>query len=133
MLDYAPTKTQKRLGNLDKSANPTASSPACAGLAGEHCTSRQPPADLAAAVEMADRLAYPALLEAAFCGQLERQTSGTTSSTRYQRPVRALQEHEDEASSRTPDRSTSPCNLTSPHPHQEKLLQTTLDNLNRTL
>jgi len=39
MLDYSPTKTQKLLGNPDKSANPTASSPACAGLAGEHCTS----------------------------------------------------------------------------------------------
>ena len=37
MLDYCPTKTQKLLGNPDKSANPTASSPACAGLAGEHC------------------------------------------------------------------------------------------------
>jgi len=37
MLDYSPTKTQKQLGNPDKSANPTASSPACAGLAGEHC------------------------------------------------------------------------------------------------
>ena len=40
MLDYSPTKTQKLLGNPDKSANPTASSPACAGLAGEHCISR---------------------------------------------------------------------------------------------
>ena len=39
MLDYSPTKTQKLLGNPDKSANPTASSPAGAGLAGEHCTS----------------------------------------------------------------------------------------------
>ena len=38
MLDYSPTKTQKLLGNPDESANPTASSPACAGLAGEHCT-----------------------------------------------------------------------------------------------
>ena len=38
MLDYSPTKTQKLLGYPDKSANPTASSPACAGLAGEHCT-----------------------------------------------------------------------------------------------
>ena len=38
MLDYSPTKTQKLLGNPDKSDNPTASSPACAGLAGEHCT-----------------------------------------------------------------------------------------------
>ena len=38
MLDYSPTKIQKLLGNPDKSANPTASSPACAGLAGEHCT-----------------------------------------------------------------------------------------------
>jgi len=38
MLDYSPTKTQKLLGNPDKPANPTASSPACAGLAGEHCT-----------------------------------------------------------------------------------------------
>ena len=37
MLDYSPTKTQKLLGNPDKSANPTASSPACAGLAEEHC------------------------------------------------------------------------------------------------
>jgi len=37
MLDYSPTKTRKLLGNPDKSANPTASSPACAGLAGEHC------------------------------------------------------------------------------------------------
>jgi len=37
MLDYAPTKTQKLLGNPDKSSNPTASSPACAGLAEEHC------------------------------------------------------------------------------------------------
>jgi len=37
MLGYSPTKTQKLLGNPDKSANPTASSPACAGLAGEHC------------------------------------------------------------------------------------------------
>ena len=37
MLDYSPTKTQKLLGNPDKSANPTVSSPACAGLAGEHC------------------------------------------------------------------------------------------------
>ena len=37
MLSYSPTKTQKLLGNPDKSANPTASSPACAGLAGEHC------------------------------------------------------------------------------------------------
>jgi len=37
MLDYSPTKTQKLLGNPDKPANPTASSPACAGLAGEHC------------------------------------------------------------------------------------------------
>ena len=37
MLDYSPTKTQKLLGNPDKSANPTASSPARAGLAGEHC------------------------------------------------------------------------------------------------
>jgi len=36
MLDYSPTKTQKRLVNPDKSAYPTASSPACAGLAGEH-------------------------------------------------------------------------------------------------
>jgi len=36
---YSPTKTQKLLGNPDKSANPTASSPACAGLAGEHCSS----------------------------------------------------------------------------------------------
>jgi len=34
MVDYSPTKTQKLLGNPDKSANPTASSPACAGLAG---------------------------------------------------------------------------------------------------
>jgi len=38
MLDYSPTKTQKLLGNPDKSANPTVSSPACAGLAEEHCT-----------------------------------------------------------------------------------------------
>jgi len=38
MLDYSPTKTQKLLGSPDKSANPTASSPTCAGLAGEHCT-----------------------------------------------------------------------------------------------
>jgi len=38
MLDYSPTKTQKLFGNPDKSANPTASSPACAGLAGEHRT-----------------------------------------------------------------------------------------------
>jgi len=37
MLAYSPTKTQKLLGNPDKSDNPTASSPACAGLAGEHC------------------------------------------------------------------------------------------------
>jgi len=37
MLDYSPTKTQKLLGNPDKPDNPTASSPACAGLAGEHC------------------------------------------------------------------------------------------------
>jgi len=37
MLDYSPTKTQKWLGNPDKSDYPTASSPACAGLAGEHC------------------------------------------------------------------------------------------------
>jgi len=37
MLDYTPTKTQKLLGNPDKADNPTASSPACAGLAGEHC------------------------------------------------------------------------------------------------
>ena len=37
MLDYSPTKTQKLLGNPDKSANPTASSLARAGLAGEHC------------------------------------------------------------------------------------------------
>ena len=37
MLDYSPAKTQKLLGNPDKSANPTASPPACAGLAGEHC------------------------------------------------------------------------------------------------
>jgi len=37
MLDYSPTKTQKLLGNPDKSDNPTASSSACAGLAGEHC------------------------------------------------------------------------------------------------
>jgi len=37
MLDYSPTKTQKLLGNTDKSANPTASTPACAGLAGELC------------------------------------------------------------------------------------------------
>jgi len=37
ILDYSPTKSQKLLGNPDKSANPTASSPACAGLAGEHC------------------------------------------------------------------------------------------------
>ena len=37
MLDYSPTKTQKLLGNPDKSADPTVSSPACAGLAGEHC------------------------------------------------------------------------------------------------
>ena len=37
MLDYSPTKTQKLLGNPGKPANPTASSPACAGLAGEHC------------------------------------------------------------------------------------------------
>jgi len=36
MLGYSPTKTQV-LGNPDKSANPTASSPASAGLAGEHC------------------------------------------------------------------------------------------------
>jgi len=37
MLDYFPTKTQKVLDNPDKSANPTASSPAsCAELAGEH-------------------------------------------------------------------------------------------------
>jgi len=40
MLDYSPTETQKLLGNPDKSDNPTASSPACAGLAGEHCTLR---------------------------------------------------------------------------------------------
>ena len=39
MLDYSPTKTQKLLGNPDKPANPTASSPACAGVAGEHCSS----------------------------------------------------------------------------------------------
>jgi len=39
MLGKSPTKTQELLGNPDKSANPTASSPACAGLAGEHCTS----------------------------------------------------------------------------------------------
>jgi len=39
MLDYSPTKTQKLLGNADKSANPTVSSLACAGLAGEHCIS----------------------------------------------------------------------------------------------
>ena len=39
MLDYSPIKTQKLLGNPDKSANPTASSPACAGSAGDHCTS----------------------------------------------------------------------------------------------
>ena len=38
MLGYSPTKTQELLGNPDKSANPTASPPACAGLAGEHCT-----------------------------------------------------------------------------------------------
>jgi len=38
MLYYSPTKTQELLGNPDKSAYPTASSPACAGLAGEHCT-----------------------------------------------------------------------------------------------
>jgi len=37
MLDHSPAKTQKQLGNTDKSANPTSSSPACAGLAGEHC------------------------------------------------------------------------------------------------
>jgi len=37
MLGYSPTKTQELLGNPDKSANPPASSPACAGLAGEHC------------------------------------------------------------------------------------------------
>ena len=37
MLGYSPTKTQELLGNPDKSANPTASSPACAGLAGEQC------------------------------------------------------------------------------------------------
>jgi len=37
MLGYFPTKTQELLGNPDKAANPTASSPACAGLAGEHC------------------------------------------------------------------------------------------------
>ena len=37
MQDYSATKTQKLLGNSDESANPTASSPACAGLAGEHC------------------------------------------------------------------------------------------------
>ena len=37
MLDYSPTKTQELLGNPDKPANPTASSPACAGLSGEHC------------------------------------------------------------------------------------------------
>jgi len=36
MLDYSPTKTQELLGHPDKSANPTVSSPACAGLAGEH-------------------------------------------------------------------------------------------------
>ena len=35
MFDYSPTKTQKLPGNPDKSDNPTASSPACAGLAGE--------------------------------------------------------------------------------------------------
>jgi len=39
MLDYSPNKTQKLLGNPDKSDNPTACSPACAGLAGEHCKS----------------------------------------------------------------------------------------------
>jgi len=39
MLDYSPTETQKLLGNPDKSANPTASSPACAGLVGEQCIS----------------------------------------------------------------------------------------------
>ena len=39
MVDYSPTKTQKLVGNPDKSANPTASSPAWAGLAGEHCNS----------------------------------------------------------------------------------------------
>jgi len=37
VLGYSPTKTQELLGNPDKSDNPTASSPACAGLAGEHC------------------------------------------------------------------------------------------------
>ena len=40
MLGYSQTKTQKLLGNPDKAANPTASSPACAGLAGEHCISK---------------------------------------------------------------------------------------------
>jgi len=38
LLDYSPTKTQKVRGNPDESANPTASSPACARLAGEHCS-----------------------------------------------------------------------------------------------
>jgi len=42
MLDYSPTKTQKLLGNPDKSANPTASSLACAGSAGEHCIRNNP-------------------------------------------------------------------------------------------
>jgi len=37
ILDFSPTKTQKLLGNPDKAANPTATSPACAGLAVEHC------------------------------------------------------------------------------------------------
>jgi len=46
MLDYSPTKTQKLLGNPDKSDNPTASSPACAGLAEEHCSSLRKPTDL---------------------------------------------------------------------------------------
>jgi len=40
MLDYSPTKAQKLLGNPNKSDNPTASSPACAGLAGEHCITK---------------------------------------------------------------------------------------------
>ena len=38
MFDYSPTKTQKLPGNPDKSDNPTASSPACAGLAGDQST-----------------------------------------------------------------------------------------------
>jgi len=46
-----------------------------------------PPADIAAAVELADKLDYPTLLEAAFSGEAVRTASSSTSSSRYPRPA----------------------------------------------